>query len=221
MPQGSPSTRFRFLSLFSALFIIAAVSGAVWRYRAGALVARVIDFGRCDAPRDPLVSLPDPAPASATEIPVRVFASHPFNDRNILHVDRGASHRVRRTMPVFHRSGALVGQVIEVSKEHSAVRLVGSPDWDIPVRIGAGKVSGLLVGGPTIHVTMIAGDASVSSGDAVFAASADLPYGVPVGTVESVRIDAGTGIFQDAVIRLPYSASELTDAVISVWTPDF
>lgn len=220
MPGRFPSIGSRFVLILFVLAFAAFVSGAARRYEAGALLARVLDFGRCDLPREPLSPLPPALMPSASLIPVRVFASHPLNDRNVLQVDRGASDRVRRTMPVFDPSGALVGQVVEVSKEHSAVQLVGSPDWEIPVRIGDRKVSGLLVGGPTIHVTMIAGDASVSSGDTVFAASADLPYGVPIGTVESVRADA-TQVFQDAVLRLPYSAGELTDLSISIWTPDF
>lgn len=213
--------RTRLIPVFVALLLIALFSGALWRYRALALIARVVDFGRCDVPQPSLSVLPQPLEGSSSEIPVRIFASHPLNNRNVLYVDRGASARVRRTMPMFDASGALVGHVSEVSKEYSAVQLVGSPDWDIPVRIGAGKISGLLVGGPTIHVTMIAGDAVISPGDAVFAASSDLPYGAPIGTIESVRADNETSVFQDAVVRLPYSASELTDAVISIWTPDF
>lgn len=221
MPRQFSSMRVRLVPVFLILFIIALVSGAVWRYEIGALVVRVLDFGRCDVPRNPLSPLSRPVSVSTSSIAVRVFASYPFNNRNVLHVDHGASGRVRRAMPVFDSSEVLVGQVTEVSKEYSAVRLVGSPDWEIPVRIGTDKISGLLVGGTTVHVTMIADDAGVSPGDTVFAASVDLPYGVPIGTVESVRSDSEGGLFQDAVVRLPYSVSELTDLFISVWTPDF
>lgn len=221
MPRSFSPMRIRLVPVFFMLFLIALFAGSLWRYRAGALIARVLDYGRCDAPRHPLAPLPDSASSSASEIPVRVFASHPLGNRNTLSVARGASARVRRTMPVFDRSGVLVGRVSEVFKEHSAVQLVGSPDWDIPVRIGAGKVSGLLVGGPTIQATMIAGNVVVSAGDTVFAATPDLPYGAPIGVIESVRADRDSGVFQDAVVRLPYSASELTDLTISIWTPDF
>ena len=115
----------------------------------------------------------------------------------------------------------LVGQVTDAFKEYSTVRLIGSPGWQIPVRIGEHGAPGLLIGGSAIRVDMIPQNKKIRPGDAVISASAELPYGLLIGTVESVRPDVSPGIFQNAIIRLSYDPADITALTIVLWTPNF
>ncbi len=213
-------TRTVVIALILLAAILVIVPGET-RYRMVSVATRFLPRGtRCAVlPSDPLPFLPPPIPSDAP-IVARVFASYPFNNNVSLGVDRGAGQNVRSLMPAM-LGDVLIGQVTQVSKEHSVIRLVGSPDWEIPVRIGPGKIPGLLQGGPTVRVGMIGGDKHVVPGDRIISASKELPYGLLIGTVESAYPDASGGVFQEAVVRLPYVSADLTEIAIVQWTPDF
>ncbi len=175
---------------------------------------------RCAVLPDAFLPVSAEPPSPDAPIVARVFSAYPLNNSSSLGVDRGAAQKVRAMMPAM-LGDTLVGQVIEVSKEHSVIRLVGSADWEIPVRIGPGKVPGLLQGGPTVRIGMIGGDKQIIPGDRIVSASKELPYGLLIGTVESAYPDASGGIFQEAVVRIPYVSGDLTEVAIMQWTPDF
>ncbi len=202
------------IGLFLLIALVAA--GALVRYRTSAFLSR-LGTSACPAT---VASITQPPDAEGSVV-AHVFASYPFSDRNVIYVDKGAGAKIRRSMPVLASSGALVGTVIAVSRGYSSVRLVGSPDWQIPVRIGPRKVPGLLVGGAVTRVGMIARAAAVAPGDEVVSSSKELPSGLIVGVIESVRPDSAGGVFQEAVVKLPYAISDLTEIIISLWTPDF
>ncbi len=199
--------------------ILILVSGET-RYRLSASALRLAQSTRCAVIPENFPSVPSAAPSPDAPIVARVFAAYPFNNSASLAVDRGAGQRVRVMMPAM-LGDVLIGQVVEVSKEHSVVRLVGSPDWEIPVRIGQAKIPGLLQGGPTIRIAMIGGDKHIAPHDRIISASKELPYGLLIGTVESAYPDSSGGIFQEAVVRIPYVSADLTEIAIMQWTPDF
>ncbi len=211
-----PRMRQRRFPIGLFLLIALVSAGALVRYHASAFVSR-LSPSSCPVTVASTIQLPDAEGSVVTN----VFASHPFSDRNVIYVDKGVGAKIRRSMPALTSSGALVGTVVAVSRGYSSVRLVGSPDWHIPVRIGPRKVPGLLVGGAVMRVSMIVRAAVVAPGDEVISSSKELPSGLIIGVIESVRPDSAGGVFQEAVVKLPYVVGDLTEIIISLWTPDF
>lgn len=149
-----------------------------------------------------------------------VFASYPFTGRSSVRVNKGVADGMRVGYPATFGGSVLAGQVTEVHNRYSVVRMVGSPEWQIPVRVGPHKVAGLLTGGTVPRVSMIAADKPIGIGDIIVAASDDLPYGLTVGTVSGVSAESAGGVFQEALVSFSYDARDVAELAFMVWTPD-
>ena len=149
-----------------------------------------------------------------------VFAQYPFNGHSLVRVDKGALDGMRVGYPATFGGSVLAGQVNAVYARQSVVRMIGSPDWQIPVRIGPHKVAGLLIGGTVPHISMISADKKIAAGDEIIAASNDLPYGLVIGTVSSLAKDLTGGIFQEAIVTFSYDAKDIAELAFMIWTPE-
>ncbi|MDO8584661.1 MAG: rod shape-determining protein MreC [bacterium] len=161
------------------------------------LLARKDDFPRRDAPL----------------IAAKVYALYPLNDKSVLTLASGASAGIREGAAVLAAKGILLGQVIRVENDWSEARTVFDLTHDIPVRIGSSATNGLLRGGATPVITLIAKGKPVAVGDPVYATSRDLPYGLVVGSVSEVRENPGAA-FVEAPLTLPYSLHDLTTVFV-------
>ena len=149
-----------------------------------------------------------------------VFAEYPFNGHSSVRVDKGATDGMRVGYPATFGGSVLVGQVIAVHNQQSVVRMIGSADWQIPVRIGPHKVAGLLIGGTVPRISMIPTDKQIAVGDEVIAASNDLPYGLVIGTVSSLSKGLTGEIFQEAIVSFSYDIRDIAEIAFMVWTPE-
>ena len=149
-----------------------------------------------------------------------VFATYPFTGRSSVRVSKGAADGMRVGYPATFGGSVLAGQVTEVHNRYSVVRMVGSPEWQIPVRVGPHKVAGLLVGGTVPRISMIAADKPIAVGDSIIAASNDLPYGLVIGTVSSLVAETVGGVFQEAAVKFPYDARDVAELAFMVWVSD-
>jgi cell shape-determining protein MreC len=149
-----------------------------------------------------------------------VFAAYPFTGRSLVRVNKGAVDGMRVGYPATFGGSVLAGQVTEVHNRYSIVRMVGSPEWQIPVRVGPHKVAGLLVGGTIPRISMLAADKPIAVGDSIVAASNDLPYGLTIGAISSLSVEAAGGVFQDAVVTFSYDARDVAELAFMVWTSD-
>lgn len=218
--------RVSFLVIFTAFM----VAGFLEKQSLMRAVSRLISWNRRvpidalqaenDALREMVFACTVQAAAPAQTIRADVYASYPFNNQNVVWIAAGLDEGVRAMMPATIGGAVLVGQVIQAFKHSSAVRTIVSPDWQIPVRVGLRKAPGLLVGGPTVRVSMISATMKIAVGDAIIAASKEMPYGVRVGTVSSVAATTAGGVFQEAVVKLGYDLYNLTELTIMLWTPE-
>lgn len=218
--------RFSFFVIFAVL-LVAGFSGKQLLLHS---VSRFISWNRCapldvlqaenDALREQVLARTATIAVPAQTIRADVYASYPFNNQNVVLIAAGSDEGVRVMMPATIGGTVLVGQVIQTFKHSSAVRTIMSPDWQIPVRVGSSKAPGLLMGGPTVRVGMIPMTLKIAGGDAIIAASKDMPYGVRVGTVSSVAATAVGSVFQEAAVKLGYDLYNLTELTIMLWTPD-
>ncbi len=161
------------------------------------LLARKNDFPRHDAPL----------------IAAKVYALYPLNDKSVVTIVGGASMGIREGAAVLAAKGIFLGQVVRVGNDWSEVRTVFDPTHDIPVRIGSSAVNGLLRGGASPVVTLIARVKPIVVGDPVYATSRDLPYGLVVGSVSEVRENPGAA-FVEASLVLPYSLHDLSTVFV-------
>lgn len=152
-------------------------------------------------------------PADQRYEPARVFSLYPFNTKNRIYITAGTSQGVGVGQPVMFSKTVLVGQIVGVALDSSEVITVYDSRFSLPVKIGKSGIDGLLTGGVSPSVGLIDKTKQVNVGDDIYSASKDLPYGLIIGTVKSVREDS-TGTFFNAQIDLPYVLSDVTDVYV-------
>lgn len=221
-----------FLALILLICLALGASGAAFRYFSGRVISRGVrgawcpDVSSLEMENTGLRAYIHGLSSTSTAFVVRdrvlahVYASYPFGNIQSLEVDRGSANGVRVGMPVVIGDGVLLGQVVKVSLHTSTVRLVGSPDWQISVRIGREKIVGLLTGGHVPSLGMIPADKRIVTGDAVIVADRSLPYGLSLGTIGAVAPNEVGAVFGSASLILPYESRDLTEFFILLWTPD-
>ena len=223
---------FAICIILAGVFFIAAGSGG--RYRVFLAISRLVHAGNIsdyevlraenDALKVALLKANSSGPAvsqhDGTIFFADVFASYPWNGRSLVRVDKGQVDGMRAGYPATFGGSVLAGQVFEVHNRYSVVRMVGSPDWQIPVRIGPHKVAGLLLGGTAPRISMIPAGASIAVGDEIISASKELPYGLTIGTVSAIAPASSGGVFQEAEVRFPYDVRDIAELAFTVWTHD-
>lgn len=224
--------RYSLATLIAVTGIFLFLSGSVFRYRAFLAVVRffhggsVLDYETMRAENAALrnaLSATASVPAVSGDkrlIFANVFAEYPFNGRSLVRVDKGQADGMRIGYPATFGGSVLAGQIITVASHYAVVRMVGSPDWQIPVRVGSHKVAGLLMGGPVPRVSMIPADKTIAAGDAIIAASSDLPYGLTIGTVGAVSAGATGGVFKEASVAFSYDSRDVAELAFMVWTSE-
>jgi hypothetical protein len=79
----------------------------------------------------------------------------------------------------------------------------------MPVKIGADRADGLLKGGANPEVTLIPKAKAVLKGDSVYSASAEVPFGLPLGTLGGTTSAEGE-IWESALLELPYDFANIS-----------
>ncbi len=144
---------------------------------------------------------------------VKVYSSYPFNNNQQIVLAAGKNQGVNVGDVVTYGSHILVGKIKSVSANESVTETIFNPDWEMSVRIGTQQTNSLFKGGIELDVTLIPNDLSVNAGDMVVTASSGFPYGLEVGTVQSVVNDAGTP-YKHAVLQAPFKLGNLRDVFI-------
>ena len=163
--------------------------------------------------------MPEVLRAQGNSVYAFVYSRYPFNVKNELLVDAGRARGVAegdmalipydapaRTEPKIQ--GSFLGVVKEVREATSIVQTIFDARFERAVRIGSEGVDALISGGNEPRVTLIPKRASVEKGTIVYAASPDLPYGIPIGTLEEI-VPSSDALFREAKLSLGYEANEI------------
>lgn len=143
------------------------------------------------------------AAAPYTVVTSRVIAKDPTSWSTAILIDKGAEDRIHVEMPVLAQ-GALIGQVVEVGRSTSKVRLLTDPGSRIAAMVQRSREQGLLVGTGEVVCRLaylpIEGESQpedlvVSSG-----LGGRYPKGLPLGAVVTVDRDPGR-IYQIATVK--------------------
>ena len=137
-------------------------------------------------------------------------------------IDRGEDKGVIIGQAVIDGLG-IVGQVEDVHRHYSTVRLISDPDHSLPVQInrtglrtvayGSGETRHLLMPNVPLQADVTRGDVIVTSG-----LGDRFPPGFPVGEVERVERDSG-GAFATVYMR-PYAALDRGREVLLIEPQD-
>jgi cell shape-determining protein MreC len=136
-----------------------------------------------------------------------VFSRYPLNLKDQILVDVGSADGVKFGGAAIS-DGILVGKVVGVSGDTSVIQTVFDPSFSIAVRIGKSKTDALLRGGVEPKLTLIPKTSVVEVGDAVYSASKDFEYGLPLGVLGPIG-PTSQNIFSEADLILSYSPADL------------
>lgn len=154
-----------------------------------------------------------PLPNDSGYAYARVFSLYPFNIKNRIYINLGQNDGITVGQPVMFSKTILLGQISAVYGNSSEVITVFDPAYSLPVKIGKKGIDGLFSGGITPEVGLIDKTKQILTGDEIYSASKDLPYGLLIGSVKSVNEDL-TGAFLKAQILLPYALSDVIDVYV-------
>jgi cell shape-determining protein MreC len=108
-----------------------------------------------------------------------------------------------------------LGEVVKVHSHQSEVRTLYDLGWELPVKIGSGKIDSLLLSGHEPRLTLISKKKPAEAGMEVYLASSQYPYGLLVGLMSDPS-DSDKNLFQEAVLALPYTMSDLHEVYIRI-----
>lgn len=161
-----------------------------------------------------LTYLKEALPSSARYKTALVYSRYPFNFKNELEIAAGRSEGVASgdiavlpgdassTNPVF------IGKVSQVYAHSATVQTIFDPSFQAAVKIGAQGTDALLKGGSDPKLSMIPKNATTTPGDAVFAVSPNLPYGLVVGQVGR-SLGISSQFFEESALTLGYDLNLL------------
>jgi cell shape-determining protein MreC len=144
-----------------------------------------------------------------------LYSSYPFNVSNQLLTAAGSESGVLEAATVFAAPDVFLGQVTSVTEGKSVVRTIFDPGWELPVKIGEGKVDALLVGGQEPRLTLVSKRKPLIGGEPVYLASRDFPYGLMLGTVAELR-QSKESLFLEGRLITPYTLADLADLYIGL-----
>jgi rod shape-determining protein MreC len=119
-------------------------------------------------------------------------------DKGTIEIDKGSSSGLKENMAVVTNAG-LVGKLIRVDSTRATVQLITEPDFAVGVRVGEEITIARGTGpGGTLKVSEgVSRETRATAGDVVLTsggASSRFPADVPVGRIETVNTDSGTGV---------------------------
>lgn len=145
----------------------------------------------------------------------QLYSSYPFNTSNQLLIAAGSESGVLEGVAVFAAPDVFIGQVVSVESRRAVVQTIFDPGWELPVKIGEGKVDALLVGGQEPRLTLISKRKPLIGGEPVYLVSRDFPFGLMLGTVAELR-QSKESLFLEGRLIPPYTISDLTELYIQL-----
>lgn len=131
-------------------------------------------------------------------------------------IDKGSASGFEVGMPVCS-SGGVIGQIIEVSANTSAVRLITDDQSGVSAMIQGSRAQGVLQGQAdgTLRLEYVVSDAEVATGDIVITSGigGTFPKGLPLGTVASID-RAPNAVYYTIVVRAASSAESNEEVLV-------
>ncbi len=141
-------------------------------------------------------------------IQASVYSQYPLSSIGRLIVSAGKDEGVREGQIVVAAPDVFLGEVVKVHAHQSEIRTLYDLGWELPVKIGPGKIDSLLLSGHEPRLTLISKKKPAESGMDVYLASSQYSYGLLVGSMGDPS-DSEKNLFQEAALSLPYDMNDL------------
>ncbi len=116
-------------------------------------------------------------------------------------------------MAATYGNNILFGQVIKVFTDYSVVETDFDANFQLPGRVSEAQIDGLVQCGNEPKVSLIEKNKPIKTGDIVYSASQEFPYGLKIGEVSEVR-ETSAGVFKEATLKIPFNINELREVDI-------
>ncbi len=154
-------------------------------------------------------------------VPAPVYSRYPFALKQELLVAAGSGDGVEEgwaaVVPAASSLGSagvfFLGRVQSVFEDAALLRTIFDPRFQSAVRIGNAGTEGLLTGGTSPRITLIAKHAALREGDPVLIVAPEFPYGLTLGTVRDVRL-AHDELFQEALLVPGYDINGIVSVLL-------
>lgn len=211
--------------LLVLIFLVALL--LVFRPEWGVLLERAIrgerDSDRCDASRAEIDRLKTELakfrylearllPQQKDGITAFVYSRYPFNVKNEFLIAAGEASGISEGQAVL-ADGVFIGRVEKVRGGSAVVQTIFDPRFRLAVRVGASGADALLVGGVSPRLTLIPKNAGINTGDAVYTASPEFPYGTPLGRVREMSLSSDE-LFMEATLEVAAGTSEVVSVFV-------
>jgi len=131
--------------------------------------------------------------------PAKVVYNTVISEKNYLQIDRGGNYGIKDNMAVLNSDGSVVGQVVNVSNNFSAVMSLLHIQNSVSASLKRGGESGRITwdGKDPRFVSLegVARSVDVKKGDTVLTSrfSYNFPAGYIIGTISDIKTDPATG----------------------------
>ncbi|MEK9194394.1 MAG: rod shape-determining protein MreC [Patescibacteria group bacterium] len=142
-----------------------------------------------------------------------IYSRYPFNDKDLLVINRGFEDGLREGLPVLVEENVLFGRVRSVKRTQSEIQTIFDSSWRSSVALGENRVNALFRGGGTPSVELIPKGSTIISGDEILNLSEDYPFGISLGIVGNVKIDS-SGIWQVGLVDFAYNPDALKKVLV-------
>ncbi|MCB0993506.1 MAG: rod shape-determining protein MreC [Acidimicrobiales bacterium] len=146
-------------------------------------------------------------------------------DNDLVEIDKGSVDGVREGQPVV-TAGGLAGQVVEVRRSRSFVRLISDPTFAVGIRLVVNDEIALLTGGGEDELLRVDGgidiDTILKVGMSVVTSGIErspFPAGIPVGRVASFDVDEGA-LEQRLLVEPSADLVRLEYVTVVLYDPD-
>ena len=151
----------------------------------------------------------------------KVIGRDPISKYQLITIDRGSAHNVKKNMIVINEKG-VIGYIFRVLSHFSQVILLTDPHSAIPAVIQRSRVHGIVEGTDrdTGRLKYLKRKDDVKVGDIVVTSGLSFlfPGGIPIGIVTIVKKQE-YGLTQEVVIKPSINAAQLEEVFIVKKTP--
>ncbi len=149
-----------------------------------------------------------------------IISSSSLPDLNMLVINKGSSHGLKKGMPVIYGNGIFIGKIFSVDKFTSQLFLVDNNNSVISAVIqNEQQTPGIVQGKLNLSIAMdfIPQDQNIETDQIVITSGREkyIPHGLVIGQITSVR-QQDDDFFQSAIISSPVRLSSINKVVVLI-----
>ncbi len=153
-----------------------------------------------------------------TYLTAKIYAQDPLNITNLISIDKGSTNGIKIGQNVVY-NGIYLGQIIEVNKYTSQVKMLTDPTLQIVAQIPSANTNGIVHGQIGFGMIMqdIPPDATLEIGQLVTTSAIDynMPENLLIGEIIEIE-HTDQDIFQKVIVKPYYNPNDLKFVLVYI-----